>query len=160
MDSLFSHRDAGSTDREPGTKPGALTAEVTVPRTLDESFAGFTDGIHLWWPVDQTRFGDGTHPEFTNGELYEEDAAGNSASWATVAGETSGGELELRWHHLGNPNLSSRVVVSFTAGRGSTQVSLVHAGWTDGELGQEQRTAAPNWAAVMASYRRFMGGAS
>ncbi|MBM7782040.1 SRPBCC domain-containing protein [Arthrobacter tumbae] len=160
MDSLFSHSDADPTHPQPDTHLTSLATEVSVPRSPNESFAGFTDGIHLWWPVDQTRFGEGTHPEFTDGELFEEDAAGNSASWAAVAGKTSGGILELTWHHQGNPNFSSRVLVTFTPAGGSTHVSVVHDGWTEGELGREQRAAAPDWATVLASYRRFMGGAS
>lgn len=160
MDSLFSHGDDGPATGDSGTPPTTLTAEVTVPRNADESFAGFTDGIHLWWPVSQTYFGEGTHPEFTNGELFEEDASGNTALWATVVGSPADGELELSWHHQRNPHFTSHVDVSFTLVGTSTLVKVLHDGWAEGELGHEQHAAAPDWSVVLASYRRFMGGAA
>jgi hypothetical protein len=158
MDSLFSHGDAGSAAAASRTPPPTLSAEVSVPRNPDDSFAGFTDGIHLWWPVEETRFGEGTHPEFTDGELFEEDASRKSALWATLLGSSSDGALELAWHHQGNPNISSHVTVSFTPDGAGTHVSVVHDGWAEGDLGYEQFAAAPHWPAVLASYRRFMGG--
>lgn len=158
MDSLFSH-GVDSTESTPeGTPPVALTAEVSVPRSPAEAFAGFTDGIHLWWPVDQTRFGEGTHPEFTDGELFEEDESGNTALWATVSGARSAGELILAWHYQRNPNHSSSVAVTFAADSAGTLVTVVHDGWAEGVLGHEQHVAAPDWPSVLASYRRFMGG--
>lgn len=160
MDSLFSHGDAEPAAGDSRTPPATLTAEVIVPRNPDESFTGFTDGIHLWWPVDQTYLGEGTHPEFTNGELFEEDASGNTALWATVLEAPQDGELELSWHHQSNPNFSSHVAVSFTLAGACTRVSVVHDGWVGGELGHEQYAAAPEWSTVLASYRRFMGGAA
>lgn len=160
MDSLFSHSDAGQAAAASSAPPEPLTAEVTIPQTADDSFAGFTDGIHLWWPADQTRFGEGTHPEFTDGELFEEDASGNSSLWATLLGTPSATGLQLAWHHQGNPNLSSHVAVSFTPDGADTRVSVVHDGWANGELGHEQFAAAPEWSTVLASYRRFMGGSA
>lgn len=159
MDSLFSHGAAGSADAVPRTPPAAITAEVTVPQSPNDSFGGFTDGIHLWWPVDQTHFGEGTHPEFTGGELFEEDVSGNTVLWATLVGSPSYSGLDLAWHHQGNPNLSSQVAVSFTPEGDRTRVTVLHDGWAVGELGYEQHAAAPDWHAVLASYRRFMGGA-
>ena len=160
MDSLFSHGDAGSVAQPPGAPPAAIAAQVTVPRNPDDSFVGFTDGIYLWWPVDQTQFGEGTHPEFTGGELFEEDTSGNSALWATVLGQPSDGELQLAWHHQGNPNFSSHVGISFAPEGTGTSVRVVHDGWAEGALGLEQFAAAPDWPAVLVSYRRFMGGAA
>lgn len=160
MDSLFSHGDAGSAAAASGPPPATLSADVTVPRNPGDSFAGFTDGIHLWWPAEETRFGEGTHPEFTGGELFEEDASGNSALWAALLESPSDGVLELAWHHQGNPAISSHVTVSFAPDGAGTQVSVVHDGWAEGELGHEQFAAAPDWPVVLASYRRFMGGSA
>ncbi len=162
MDSLFSH---GNSNAEPNpadfsAAPAALVAEVTVPQSREDSFAGFMDGIHLWWPADQTRFGEGTHPEFTDGTLFEEDPSGRSALWATLIEPVSESGLELAWHHQGNPHLSSHVSISFLENGPVTQVRVVHNGWADGELGHEQSDAAPDWVAALAHYRRFMGGAA
>lgn len=159
MDSLFSHANTDPSAEGSARPPATLAAQVIVPRNPEDSFAGFTDGIHLWWPVDQTRFGEGTHPEFTQGELFEEDMAGNSALWATVTAEPLDGRFELAWHHEGNPNRSSHLAVSITADGVGTRVSVVHDGWAEGKLGYEQFKAAPDWPAILASYRRFMGGA-
>lgn len=160
MDSLFSHGNstAKPTSAEPDEQPAALVVEVTVPQPLDDSFAGFVDGIHLWWPADQTRFGDGTHPEFTDGALFEEDPSGRSALWATLLDASSQSGLELAWHHQGNPNLSSHVAISFLDSGSATEVRVMHDGWAHGELGYEQLEAAPDWGAALAHYRRFMGG--
>lgn len=160
MDSLFSHGDAGAATDIPGTPPASLTADVTVPRNCDDSFAGFTGGIHLWWPVDQTHFGVGTHPEFTQGELFEEDATGRSVLWAAVLGPPTAGELKLAWHHQGNPNDSTDVTVSFRPDEAGTRVSVVHEGWAEGKHGLEQFAAAPDWSAALRRYRRFMGAAA
>lgn len=159
MDSLFSHGAGPSTDSQEAP-PATITAEVTIPRGVDDAFAGFTDGLHLWWPADQTRLGEGTHPEFTDGELLEEDQAGRTALWATVLDVSEEGLLKLAWHHQGNPHFSSRVSLSFTPFDGHTRVAVEHRGWAQGELGHEQAAAAPDWLAALAAYRRFMGGAA
>ena len=92
--------------------------------------------------------------------MFEEDASGRSALWATLLEPASNAELVLAWHHEGNPNLSSRVVVSFTPDGASTRVRVQHDGWAEGPLGREQLAAAPDWAAVLTRYQRFMGGAA
>jgi hypothetical protein len=159
MDSIFSHQNAGARGGDPEARPPATTVEVTVPRDVADAFAGFTDGIHLWWPVTQTHFGEGTHPEFTDGVLFEEDASGRSRVWGTVLGPPSGTELQLAWHHRGNPDLSSHVSISFTPAESGTRLALIQDGWAAGEAGAEQRAAAPDWQAALFCYRRFMGGA-
>lgn len=160
MNSLFSHGETATPTGAPADPPVAITAEVTVPRNPDDSFVGFTDGIHLWWPADQTSFGDGTHPEFTDGDLFEEDPSGRIALWATVQGLATEGSLELAWHYGGNPNFSSHVAISFTPHGTGTQVRVVHDGWAAGGHGHEQLAAAPDWPVVLACYQRFMGGAA
>lgn len=160
MNSLFSHGEGGPAEAVSGPPPAALTAEVIVPQSLADSFGGFTDGIHLWWPAEHTHLGEGTHPEFTAGELLEEDASGHSAVWATLVGSPSDSCLELAWHHQSNPNLSSHVTISFAPDEAGTRVSVVHDGWARGQLGHEQLASAPDWIALLALYRRFMGGAA
>lgn len=159
MDSIFSHQSVDGMDGDAEGPPPATTVEITVPRDVADAFAGFTDGIHLWWPVSLTHFGEGTHPEFTDGELFEEDASGRTRLWATVLGSPSANELQLAWHHRGNPDLSTRVSISFTSTESGTRLTLMQDGWAAGETGVEQRAAAPDWEAALFSYRRFMGGA-
>lgn len=162
MDSLFSHGNSNveRSSAGGGTPPAALVAAVTVPQPQEDSFAGFVDGIHLWWPAEHTTFGDGTHPEFTDGALLEEDPSGRSALWATLLDAVSPVELELAWHHQGNPHFSSHVAITFVENGPATDVRVIHDGWAEGELGHEQLVVAPDWAAVLAHYRRFMGGAA
>lgn len=160
MNSLFSHGGAGTPAETPSAPPPVIVAEVIVPHTAADAFTGFTDAIHLWWPSDQTIFGDGTHPEFTDGELFEEDPTGKSALWATVVPSQSEAQLELAWHLSGNPNASSRVTASFSVHGSETTVTVIHDGWAAGAAGHEQYEAAPDWQAVLDRYRRFMGGAA
>lgn len=157
MDSIFSHLP----EEEPAPSglpvPPRLTAAAEVPRGLEEAFNGFTDGIHLWWPDEQTQFGAGTHPEFTDGQLFEEGENGEVALWATIESAATN-QLTLQWSRGGAIQAPSRVHISFLAVSEGTRVELSHDGWARGNDGVSQFEAAPDWAGILGRYRRFMGG--
>ncbi|WP_323960276.1 hypothetical protein GC088_02180 [Arthrobacter sp. JZ12] len=157
MDSIFSHAEH-SIDRTETALPKVISSEVVVPHSAAHAFAGFTDGIHLWWPAEQTKFGEGTHPEFTGGELFEEDPEGRTALWATLVPTEDDSVLTLTWHLDGKPHSSTRVTVSFTSESAGTRVRVVHDSWSAGTAGQEQFAAAPDWDQALQRYQRFMGG--
>lgn len=159
MDGLFSHAASAS---EPGHQGDYRLPErrhtVIVPVPADQAFEGFTDYIHLWWPVGEfSEFGSGSHVIFVRGDLLEESEDGDTHLWGKIV-------------HLDAPQ---SIVMDFTMGleslppthlslefheQGSgTEVVLTHDGWASGDAGQEQYEEYSNWPEILDYYARFMG---
>ncbi|MFB0835653.1 SRPBCC family protein [Arthrobacter halodurans] len=161
MDGIFSHaeqpapRDAGH-DESP---PPAITETVTVPVGSDQAFEGFTEYIHLWWPVGKySRFGSGTQPVFESGQLYEESEDGEQYRWGTVVEAIPAERLVLAFTLGLDGQPPTRVLLEFREEAvGSCQVVLVHDGWADGPAGREQFGHYTGWPEILGFYARFMG---
>lgn len=157
MDSLFSHAstDAPST----ASAPPARVSRVTVPVPVDQAFDGFTDAIHLWWPLDtHSKFGVYAHLGFDQSTLLEEDDDGASQLWAEIESWEAPTSLTLRWYLAGDPLLPTRVKVTFTAsGESGTDVELVQDGWIAGDGGVAQFEKYCDWPLILARFARFMG---
>lgn len=172
MDNIFSHAQPtpGEDPDSEGEVPPAIEAQVTVPTEAEQAYEGFTDYIHLWWPVKVfSAFGSGSHVGFESGTLIEESEGGRRQQWATVSrtqfpstdhpGRGVNGILELEFS-LGEELVPpSRVLVEFAeAGTGTTTVSLRHDGWAAGPTGREQYAKYSQWPEILGYYHRFMGG--
>ena len=161
MDGIFSHApkpQAGATQTD---GPGARTAAALVPVEQEFAFDGFTDGIHLWWPMDgYSGYGTEAHAGFEDKRLVEESPDGQEQVWAEVKAWTPPSAMVLDWQLAGNPLLPTTVSVTFDAvSGGGTRVTLVHDGWAAGELGREQYNKYCDWPLILSRYARFMGGA-
>ncbi|MEE1622413.1 SRPBCC domain-containing protein [Zafaria sp. Z1313] len=162
MDSLFSHAPRG--DDEPagddaGTPP-ARHHEVLLPVAPEQAFEGFTEYLHLWWPVARySAFGSGTHPAFEDGVVAEEGEDGRRYVWATVEDFTVPTRLSLSFQMALEQHPPSALVLAFQAeGDGSTRMVLDHAGWAGGAAGWEQYRKYDGWPEILGYYARFMGG--
>lgn len=158
MSELFSHA-------APSPEPGAASlesrvTEVTVPVGQREAFDGFTDGIHLWWPLaGYSHFGADSHVGFEDGALLEESSQGEQYLWGQLRNWEPPSSLELSWQLGGNPLTPTRVTVEFeTRGGRSTLVRLVQDRWPDGAEGVSMREKFGDWPAILARFVRFMGG--
>jgi hypothetical protein len=157
--SLFSH--APDTPDRPGPLP-ALHCEVTVPHAPTEAFDGFTDLVHLWWPVEShSVFGEGSHVEFEERTLAETSAEDEVSVWGEILDWQPPGSISLAWHLGTSPVSAGTVEIGFTAaGPDSTVVRLSHTGWERDPDGAQRRAEyAGIWPEVLGRYLRFMGGA-
>lgn len=158
MSNIFSHAPepvAATTD-----VPESRTASVVVPVDAGDAFDGFTDGIHLWWPMESySGFGAGAHVGFEGQRLVEESDAGEQQLWGEVQTWEEPTSLVLRWHLGDDPLTPTQVSVTFDDdGAGSTRLALVQDGWAPGQAGKAQFEKYCDWPLILARYARFMGG--
>lgn len=157
MDNLFSHRANEPLPTEP-LPPVACS--VTVPVPPEQAFDGFTDAIHLWWPLaEDSLFGAGSYVGFEEGNLVETAEDGRTSVWAEVDGWEPPRDLRLAWHRGTGPLAAQELEVVFLALDGATHVEVVHGGW---ELVPDGRSLRAHferaWPQILARYQRFMGG--
>lgn len=161
MDGLFSHAQPPEpeADGSGAGRPRPITHTVSVPVQPDQAFEGFTEYIHLWWPVGtHSKFGSGTTVAFEAGSLVEEAEDGSQHEWATVVEAKMPERIELSFGLGVEQHPRTRVVLEFreAAPSGST-VTLVHDGWAAGAAGEEQFAKYTDWPDILGYYARFMG---
>ncbi|WP_343320028.1 hypothetical protein AAFM46_05895 [Arthrobacter sp. TMP15] len=160
MSNLFSH----APNAVPGNDsiPAARVSAVTVPVPVREAFDGFTDGIHLWWPVEgHSIFGAESHIGFETGLLLEDSFTGSQSVWGEIRTWAEPTSLAINWHRGSNPLNPTIVSVNFSVlDDESTTVVLTHDGWAPGDLGHEQFEIHCDWPLILSRYVRFMGGSS
>lgn len=154
MDPLFSHAPHSEAETEPArVRDEVFTVSVPAPREV--AYAAFTGDLHLWWPVEQTVFGPGTHPAFEGEVLGEESEDGRLALWARLVDEEAPDRLVLDWHLGGDPARASRVVVVLEGrGEGTSLTVRMQGGTPDRET-----TGAPvvDWATALGRFAAFFG---
>ncbi|GLB69543.1 hypothetical protein [Arthrobacter mangrovi] len=156
--SLFSHAPEPSDSGRPATP---IIFEVSVPHAREQAFEGFTELIHLWWPIaDYGVFGEGSHLEFEERVLAETSDRDEVEIWADILEWQPGALIRLSWHRGAGPAVASRLEVAFEAdGPESSIVRLVHSGWEHVPAGEAAREEyAGEWPEILAKYARFMGG--
>ena len=158
MSDIFSH--AAPRPGYNAATPEPRITEVNVPVELREAFDGFTDSIHLWWPLaEYSRFGPDSHVGFEEGSLVEESSDGDQYLWGQLRSWEPPSSLELSWQLGGNPLVPTRLRLQFESdGDGGTKVRLVQDGWPDGEEGARMREKFSDWPVILARFVRFMGG--
>ncbi|NVM96862.1 SRPBCC domain-containing protein [Arthrobacter wenxiniae] len=160
MDGIFSHAPKPHAEPVQEEGPGARSAAVVVPAQPEFAFDGFTDGIHLWWPMEgHSGFGAGSHVGFEARRLFEEAPDGRQQLWADVREWMPPSDLVLDWQLAGDPLAPTTVTVSFDTAEEGTRVTLVQDGWAAGGLGWEEYNKYCDWPLILARYARFMGGA-
>ena len=159
MSNLFSHSPESASD-DVGVPP-ARSGAVVVPVPVTEAFDGFTDGIHLWWPMEShSTFGVEAHVGFEKGVLLEDAFAGESSIWGEVRSWDEPVSLVIDWQLAGHPLTPTTVRVDFTThNESSTTVTVTHDGWAPGRAGWQQYETYCDWPLILARFARFMGGA-
>lgn len=159
MQGLFSHAAAPEPDRDSAGDAEPLHFTVRVPVGVDEAFEGFTEYIHLWWPVSEhSRFGESAHMSLDVDGLSEESPTGQSCRWATLLEARAPERIELRCTYDFEELPPSRVVVTFEDDEGGTRVDLDHDDLAPGADGRRQAQAYASWDPILDRFVRFMGG--
>ncbi|MFB9164161.1 hypothetical protein [Arthrobacter psychrochitiniphilus] len=158
MQNLFSHvHEPDYVSLQP-TEEAALEVVIGVPS--DEAFDGFTDGIHLWWPVaEQSVFGESSHVAMLRDHLVEESLEGEEIILADIESWESPTHLSLVWA-FGNESVEEREVdISFDLVEGGmTRVKATfHTLQGLDSLGEGEFFC--DWSLILSRYARFMGGA-
>ena len=158
MQNLFSH--AHEPDYVVSNKTEQLEVMIIIDAPLDQAFDGFTDAVHLWWPVsEQSVFGEGSHVALLRDHLVEESTEGEEIVWADITEWESPGHLSLQWVLGSDPENPPEVDISFElADGGMTKVSVTYD-HVPGAEAAEDGTFACDWSLILSRYARFMGGA-
>jgi uncharacterized protein YndB with AHSA1/START domain len=138
--------------------PIEKTVRVHLP--VEEAFKLFTEGIHTWWPLDESHSVGGddaqscTFEGWVGGRLYETLKDGTQSIWGTVQAYEPPHRFATTWHP-GNPSkLATYLEVRFTAAGEGTTVILTHTGWeARGEEAQKYRDGYnTGWDFVLGEY--------
>ena len=154
MDPLFSH----APQPEPAKPPGPSREDVFtlhVPAPQDVAYSALTGDLHLWWPVEHTVFGFGTHPAMEDDVLGEEAEDGRVALWARIVEEEAPRLLVLDWHLGGDPARGARVVVELEPDAEGTAITLRAKASAASQ--EEPGAVAFDWAAVLGRFAAFFG---
>lgn len=147
-------------ESDPTNPPPARLETVTIPVDQTTAFEGFTEYLHLWWPVSVTAFGEDTQPYFSETEVAEESADGATHVWANIDEFDPPERIHLAWILGANPESPTEVTVDFqeSADNAShTVLSLIHRGWAPGSEGWDQYRKYSHWPEILTSYAHFMG---
>lgn len=171
MSDIFSHAP-----EEPKEESGPLPP-IEIARTVvaepEQAFLGWTEHIHLWWPMaDYSVSGEDAFVDFEGGELVETSAGDQMISWGTVLSSDPPSYLSFSWHPGINPLQATEVQLAFSplasgqstasgagAASGGTELTLTHTGWEnlpDATAARSKYLAG--WPGVLDRYVRFMGG--
>ncbi|MET3206811.1 MULTISPECIES: SRPBCC domain-containing protein [unclassified Arthrobacter] len=163
MDNLFSHADdALPVSVETAESLEAVICTVTVPGPVAQTFAGFTDHTHLWWPLDSHGvYGAGSYVEFEENLIVETADDGRSAVWGSIDDWQPPLSFHASWHPGTTAIWSTELRVAFRAVESGTELRLVHNGWEGAEVPAATRASyAAGWPKVLDRFVRFMGGES
>lgn len=158
MDVIFSHAAPSENDDQHGALPPARMCTVLVPVHTDQAFEGFTDYLHLWWPLGvYSHFGSGSHVSFSQGQMIEESEDGEQHLWGEIAEFAMAQRIVIDFSLGMESTPSTHLEFAFTEVGTGTEVSLRHDGWARGAAGQAQYQRYERWEEVMEYYARFMG---
>jgi DNA-binding transcriptional ArsR family regulator len=132
LDSFNAHAE----QREQGMQGPVVRKELTIGRSIDESFHLFTAEVGQWWPFDEGHSlfsGEATGAviqPFAGGRLYEVSRDGQEAEWGSIVRYEPPGLLEVRWHPGRAPEHATTWAVRLEAiDIGTTRLELIHTGW-------------------------------
>ncbi|MFQ4149875.1 SRPBCC domain-containing protein [Arthrobacter sp. LAPM80] len=159
MPSLFSH--AHEPDYVAPRTSEATESSVVLDVPIDQAFDGFTDAVHLWWPVaEQSVFGDGSHAALLRDHLVEEAEDGEEMVWADVLEWESPEFIKLHWTLGQDLHGGSDVEIHFEpVENGMTRVRVGFLR-VDASDDASDESFVCDWPLILSRYARFMGGAS
>lgn len=158
MSNLFSH--AHEPDYVAPQEPEEFEESVILGVPANEAFDGFTDGIHLWWPVaEQSVAGEDSHIAILRDHLVEEADDGEEIIWADVAEWESPEFLRLHWILGQAQHGTSEVDIHFEdVGEGRTRVRILAVRPIPSADGADDDFVC-DWSLILSRYARYMGGA-
>ncbi|GAB3524432.1 SRPBCC domain-containing protein [Arthrobacter monumenti] len=172
MSDIFSHAPA-----EPKEESGPLPP-IEIARAVaaqpEQAFLGWTEHIHLWWPMaEYSVSGEDGFIDFEGGELVETSAGDQMISWGTVLSSEPPSYLSFSWHPGANPLQGTEVQLAFSPLPGAdsagleadapassgTELTLTHIGWENLPDAPAVRAKyLGGWPGILDRYVRFMGG--
>ncbi|MHA7304526.1 SRPBCC domain-containing protein [Arthrobacter sp. TMN-49] len=158
MPNLFSH--AHEPDYVSPRAAETFEQSVVIDVPGDQAFDGFTDAVHLWWPVgEQSVFGDGSHVAILRDHLVEEADDGEEIVWADVEEWESPGFIKLQWT-LGQEQFgSSEIEIRFESVDGGMTRVRIDYQQVSGQDSASDGVFVCDWPLILSRYARFMGGA-
>ncbi|GAA2202274.1 SRPBCC domain-containing protein [Sinomonas flava] len=162
MEPLFSHSPRSEPDRAArGEAPPARVYRLELPVPRDVVYRAFVGDVHLWWPADLTRFGEGTHVFIEDGVVGEEGVNGETVVWAEVRHEEAGADIVFSWSEgapAGSPTTVT-VALEDASGHaaGGTVVTVTQAGSASGPGSDAQLDRSGDWRAILGRFAAFFG---
>lgn len=117
------------------TKIEPIFKSLTVDRSLNETFAFYTEQMDSWWPKATHSIGQKGVETVTmecrqGGRIYETHKDGTEALWGTILEWDAPNQFVHSWHVGRGPDQSTEVEVTFKdVGNGQTLVELTHRNW-------------------------------
>lgn len=148
---------------EPTTTDPVRVA-VTVPRTPEEAFRLYTEGITEWWPLETHSVfeRDATEAVFEGrkgGRIYEVHADGRESEWGRVLAWEPPSRVVCSWQPNPDRSATTEVEVRFREVEGGTRVELEHRGWE--RLGDDAAAVRADyvggWVLVLGAYEHAAG---
>ncbi|MEO8222670.1 MAG: SRPBCC domain-containing protein [Specibacter sp.] len=158
MPNLFSH--AHEPDYVSPRAAESFEESVVIDVPVDQAFDGFTDAVHLWWPVaEQSVVGHGSHVAILRDHLVEESDDGEEIVWADVQEWESPSFIKLHWT-LGQEQFgTSEIEIHFEpVDEGMTRVRINYE-QVSGLEATSDGVFVCDWPLICSRYARFMGGA-
>ncbi|GAA4659392.1 hypothetical protein [Arthrobacter cryoconiti] len=158
MSNIFSH--APDPDYVPVEASSRGKVIVVLGVSAEHAFDGFTDGVHLWWPVEtMSVFGIGAHIAFLEDHLVEESDDGEESVLANVVDWDASSALGLEWTVGSHAFAPLNVEITFEAVESNSCRVSVEFDRVSTDEEQISREFVCDWSLILASYTRFMGGA-
>jgi hypothetical protein len=129
--------------------------EVLVDAGPDQAFEAFTARIGVWWPLGtHSVYGAGGSVAFSDGELVERSAAGETSVWGKVTRWEPPRSVAFTWHPGRSADRATEVTVTFAAVGEQTLVTLEHRGWeAHADPARAREEYETGWPGVLEAYR-------
>lgn len=135
-----------------------VVKQATVPLSVEEAFAAFTDEIAAWWPLatHSVALDDAiglTMAPHVGGQIVETAADGSTSVWGTLTAWEPPARVAFTWHPGWPADEATHVEVVFEDEAGHTVVTLTHTGWENRPDGARAReNYNPGWDFVLGKY--------
>jgi uncharacterized protein YndB with AHSA1/START domain len=140
---------------EQTTSVAPISKSVVVPRTQEDAFRLFTEGLATWWPLRTHSITD-PEPETAvfeprvGGRLYERTSAGEELLWGTVTVWEPPDRLAYTWHPGRGEETAQEVEIRFLPVENGTRLELEHRGWE--RAPERRRGYDEGWDTVLGRY--------
>lgn len=126
-----------SHDSTTGIAP--VIKERTVPLSVEQAFARFTEGIATWWPLathSVAAYSEGrTEAESVlmegrvGGRIIERQRGGVECEWGRITDWEPPSRVAFTWYPGRDDRTAMQVEVTFAAEGDGARLRLVHTGW-------------------------------